>query len=170
MLKKSSQSFLRYPSALKLPLAHVSQVPFLPRLVFVKRTFTCFYSDFNQGVSLGSDQDIVSAALKSLDLFSELTTLPTCSFYLTERVVLDSLYVISLVMRLCGNASKCVDALRNLIRMSKSMNMKGMELRASADLVALISPTMAKRGDNMKLIQDLGDAMKTLSLSSMVTN
>ena len=51
------------------------------------------------------------------------------------------------------------------------MNMKGMELRASADLVALISPTtMAKRGDNMKLIQDLGDAMKTLSLSSMVTN
>ena len=172
MLKKSSQSFLRYPSALKLPLAHVCQVPFLPRLVFVKRTFTCyFYSDFNQGVSLGSDQDIVSAALKSLDLFTELTTLPTRSFYLTERVVLDSLYVISLVMRLCGNASKCVDALRNLIRMSKSMNMKGMELRASADLVALISPTtMAKRGDNMKLIQDLGDAMKTLSLSSMVTN
>ena len=142
----------------------------LPRLVFVKRTFTCFCSDFNQGVSLGSDQDIVSAALKSLDLFTELTTLPTRSFYLTERVVLDSLYVISLVMRLCGNASKCVDALRNLIRMSKSMNMKGMELRASADLVALISPTMAKRGDNMKLIQDLGDAMKTLSLSSMVTN
>ena len=136
----------------------------------IKRTFTCFYSDFNHGVSLGSDQDIVSAALKSLDLFTELTTLPARSFYLTERVVLDSLYVISLVMRLCGNASKCVDALRNLIRMSKSMNMKGMELRASADLVALISPTMAKRGDNMKLIQDLGDAMKTLSLSSMVTN
>ena len=156
---------MRYPSALKLPLAHVCQVPFLPQ-----RTFTCFYSDYNQGVSLGSDQDIVSAALKSLDLFTELTTLPTRSFYLTERVVLDSLYVISLVMRLCGNASKCVDALRNLIRMSKSMNMKGMELRASADLVALISPTMAKRGDNMKLIQDLGDAMKTLSLSSMVTN
>ena len=136
----------------------------------IKRTFTCFYSDFNHGVNLGSDQDIVSAALKSLDLFTELTTFPARSFYLTERVVLDSLYVISLVMRLCGNASKCVDALRNLIRMSKSMNMKGMELRASADLVALISPTMAKRGDNMKLIQDLGDAMKTLSLSSMVTN
>ena len=115
-------------------------------------------------------KSIVSAALKSLDLFSELTTVPKHSYYLTERVVLDSLYVISLVMRLCGNAAKCVDALRNLIRMSKSMNIKGMELRASADLVALISPTMAMRGDNMKLIRDFGESMKTLSLSSMVTN
>ena len=127
------------------------------------------FSESSKGVSLASDQEIVSAAIETLELLSDIATVPKGSFYLTECVILDSLYAISLLMRMCGNAAKCEFALRNVIRMSRSMNVKGMELRATADLVALLGPTTALKEPNKKLILDFGKLMKNLSLSGRDT-
>ena len=53
--------------------------------------------------------------------------------------------------------------------MSRSMNVKGMELRATADLVALLGPTTALKEPNKKPILDFGKLMKNLSLSGKDT-
>merc|ERR1719300_2051382 len=102
------------------------------------------FRQFSRHISIKEDLSI----LASLDFaISHLNTVPPKSYYLNERMVLETLWTIGLFFNLSGARDEYEKTLKIIIRMSRSMSLKWFEVTAMTELLKLLGPTASSYDD-----------------------